>query len=122
MTIGDKIKALRKSQGLSLQKLAEKASDNPSIKLDISTSFLSDIEMGKSNPSFDNLQRIAKALETPVSYFVESSENSLFSGAIEDKDFIPVVELLKDFNEWNIEDKQELLYYLKAKKVIRDNR
>lgn len=122
MTIGDKLKTLRKSKRLSLKELAEKASKNPSEKLDISVSFLSDIENGRSNPSIDNLKIIANALNTPISFFVEDSENSLFSGAIEDTNFIPVIELLKDFKDWNIEDKKELLYYLKAKRVLRDNK
>ena len=38
-----------------------------------------------------------------------------------DIEFIPVLELLSDFSSWSLEDKQELLYYLKAKKVLRDN-
>lgn len=122
MTIGDKLKALRKSKGLSLKELAVKASESPNDRLDISVSFLSDIENGRSKPSIKNLKKIAAALDTQLSYFIEDSENSLFSEAIEDTNFIPVIELLKDFKDWNVEDKQELICYLKAKKVIRDNK
>jgi transcriptional regulator with XRE-family HTH domain len=120
MELGDRLRAIRKAKGMSLQKL----SDITAIVREerVSVSFLSDIENGRGNPSIDSLKIIANALDTPVSYFIEESENSLFSGAIEDTDFIPVIELLKNFNDWNIEDKKELLYYLKAKRVIRDNK
>ncbi|MDD3223209.1 MAG: helix-turn-helix transcriptional regulator [Clostridium sp.] len=120
MELGDKLKALRKSKGLSLKKLSELASRNPNEKLDISVSFLSDIENGRSNPSLEKLKLIAKALDTPIPYFIENSNNTLLSSAIEDIEFLPIAELLNDFKDWNIEDKKELLYYLKAKKVIRN--
>lgn len=116
MNLGEKLRAIRKSNSLSLKELSLKTDNQVSI------SFLSDIENGRSNPSIDTLKIIATAMDMPVSYFIEDSESSLFSGAIEDTAFIPVVELLKDFKDWNIEDKKELLYYLKAKKVIRDNK
>lgn len=120
MKLGDKLKAIRKANGMSLQKLSDTTAEMSESR--ISVSFLSDIENYRSNPSIDNLKIIAKALNTPVSYFVDDSENSLFGGAIEDTEFVPVVELLKDFKSWSIEDKKELLYYLKAKRVIRDNK
>lgn len=116
MELGDKLKAIRKAKGLSLKKLSMDTNEQ------VSVSFLSDIENGRGKPSIESLKIIASALNTPVSYFVDDSENSLFSGAIEDTEFIPVVELLKDFKGWNIDDKKELLYYLKAKKTIRDNK
>jgi transcriptional regulator with XRE-family HTH domain len=116
MELGDKLKAIRKAKGLSLKQLSLDTEEQVSI------SFLSDIENGRGNPSIDSLKIIASTLNTPVSYFLDDSKNSLFSGAIEDTEFIPVVELLRDFKDWNIEDKKELLYYLKAKKTIRDNK
>lgn len=70
----------------------------------------------------DSLKIIASALDTPVAYFIEDSSNNLFGASIEDIDFIPIAELLRDFKDWNIEDKKELLYYLKAKKVIRNHK
>lgn len=116
MKLGDKLKAIRKAKGLSLKQLSK------DTKEQVSVSFLSDIENGRGKPSIESLKIIASALNTPVSYFLDDSENSLFSRAIEDTEFIPVVELLKDFKDWNIEDKKELLYYLRAKKIIRDNK
>lgn len=113
--IGDKLKTCRKSKKLSLKQLCEKTNNQ------ISVSFLSDIENGRSNPSLEKLKLIAGVLDIPVSYFLEDSETSLYNTANNDTEFIPVLELLNDFSSWSLEDKQELLYYLKAKKVIRDN-
>ena len=116
MDLGDKLKAIRKAKGLSLKQLSKDTNEQ------VSTSFLSDIENGRSNPSIDSLKIIATTLNTPVSYFIDDSESNVFSSAIEDINFIPIIELLKDFKDWNIEDKKELLYYLKAKKTIRDTK
>lgn len=63
MEIGPKVRYLRKQQKLTLQELAQKAQ--------ISVSYLGDIEKGRSNPSIDTLLNIAKALETPPSYFLD---------------------------------------------------
>ena len=116
MNLGDKLKAIRKAKGLSLKQLSKDTNEQ------VSVSFLSDIENGRSNPSIDSLKIIATTLNAPVSYFIDDSESNVFSSAIEDTDFIPIIELLKDFKDWDIEDKKELLYYLKAKKTIRDNK
>ncbi|WP_446899246.1 helix-turn-helix domain-containing protein [Clostridium sp. LBM24168] len=113
--IGKKLKKIRKANKLSLKELSSR------IDGKISISFLSDIENGRSNPSFENLKLIADALETPVSLFIEDSENNIFFNAANDADLMHVINLLQGFKDWNIEDKKELLYYLKAKKVIRDN-
>lgn len=113
MTLGEKLKAFRKSSKLSLKSLSEKT--------DVSISFLSDIENNRSNPSIDNLKLIAKALNTSVSYFIDDSAESIFDGIIDDGELLQVINLLNNFKEWNTEDKLELLYYLKAKKVIRSN-
>lgn len=112
-TLGIRLKEIRKAKRLSLKELSNKTNGK------ISISFLSDIENGRSNPSFKNLRLIAGALETPISYFIEDSKYSMFFSDIDDSDFIHVINLLKDFKDWSIEDKKELLYYLNAKKVIR---
>lgn len=113
--IGTKIKTCRKAKKLSLKQLCEKTNNQ------ISISFLSDIENGRSNPSLEKLKLIASVLDIRVSYFLDDTENSFNNIATSDKDFIPILELLNDFSSWSFEDKQELLYYLKAKKVLRDN-
>ncbi|HBY20473.1 MAG: hypothetical protein A2Y24_05565 [Clostridiales bacterium GWE2_32_10] len=63
MSLGDRIRTLRLSQNLTLQKLSE--------KIDISVSFLSDIEHNRSKPSLARLKEIAGGLNTCVSYLLD---------------------------------------------------
>lgn len=63
--IGDNIKRLRESKGLSINELSKRAG--------ISKSTLSLIEAGKSNPTISTLWAIADALEVPFSELVEPS-------------------------------------------------
>ena len=60
MTIGERIKKKRNEKGFSLRELAG--------KVDLSASFLSQIEQGKASPSIENLKKIANYLEVKVSY------------------------------------------------------
>ena len=62
MNVGERIKQLRKEKKLTLKELSHKA--------DISISFLSDIENGRSNPSLERLKDIAEALDTTISYLL----------------------------------------------------
>ncbi len=57
--VGINIKRLRESKGLSLRKLA--------IKLEVSASFISQIETGKASPSLSTLKNIADILNTTIS-------------------------------------------------------
>lgn len=59
--IGEKLRAARKRQRISLRKLAR--------KVDISASMLSQIETGKANPSVRSIYAIAASLDLPVDYF-----------------------------------------------------
>lgn len=59
--IGEKLRAVRQEQHISLRDLAEKAS--------ISASMLSQIETGKAYPSVRSIYNIAAALGLPVDYF-----------------------------------------------------
>jgi transcriptional regulator with XRE-family HTH domain len=63
ISIGERIKALRTEQGMTLAKLGEK------VKL--STSYLSQIERDKTTPSLSTLLDIAKALNVGPRYFFE---------------------------------------------------
>lgn len=64
--LGEKIKQIRNKKGFSLRELAE--------KVDLSASFLSQIEQGKASPSIENLKKIANALDVRVSYLIEDEE------------------------------------------------
>ena len=58
-TVGADIRALRKSRGVTLTKLAN--------HLDRSVGFVSQIERGLSEPSIDDLRKIAEAFDVPFS-------------------------------------------------------
>jgi len=63
-TLGNRLRELRRLQGLSLRALAEKSG--------LSANTLSLIENGKTSPSVATLQQIALALNIPITAFFES--------------------------------------------------
>jgi len=114
--VGRRIKELRKSRKITLKTLAD------SIALSIS--FLSDIENGRSNPSLQRLEEIALALDTTTAYLLEGNSVSEidFPNTFQaDPIFTEIIDHLNNFDKWNQIDKEELLMYLKAKEVIRQN-
>ncbi len=66
--IGEKLRAARQEQKMSLRELAEKA--------DTSASMLSQIENGKAFPSVRSIYSIASALSLPVDYFFPDGNNA----------------------------------------------
>jgi transcriptional regulator with XRE-family HTH domain len=66
--VGQKLCEIRTQRELTLKSLAELS------KLNINT--LSMIEKGKTSPSIGTLQRLARALEVPITTFFESNEKS----------------------------------------------
>ena len=58
MTLGEKLQAVRKEQGLTLQQVADAAG--------LSKAFVSQIESGTANPSLASLKRVGNALEHPA--------------------------------------------------------
>ncbi|MBZ4683835.1 MAG: hypothetical protein PWP46_1229 [Fusobacteriaceae bacterium] len=64
--LGEKIKKIRNEKGFSLRDLAS--------QVDLSASFLSQIEQGKASPSIENLKKIATSLDVRVSYLIEDEE------------------------------------------------
>lgn len=78
MTIGERIKKKRNEKGFSLRELAG--------KVDLSASFLSQIEQGKASPSIENLKKIANYLEVKVSYLIEEEDETLGSFHIKKED------------------------------------
>lgn len=116
--VGKRIKMLRKERGLSLKELSKKT--------DISISFLSDIENGRSNPSLERLKDIAKGLNTTISYLLGETDdieiNSEIRELLSNPEFLKVLDELKDFNSWSDEDKSEFLAYIRAKRMIRNSK
>lgn len=66
--IGEKIKKSRNEKSMSLRDLA--------TKVDLSASFLSQIEQGKASPSIENLKKIANSLDVRVSYLIDDEEDT----------------------------------------------
>ena len=64
MTIGERIKTARKQTGMTQQELAE--------KLEISYVGVSQWESGRRTPKRSTLERIAVALDVPLSYLTDS--------------------------------------------------
>ena len=77
-SIGERIKKSRNDRGLSLRELA--------TKVELSASFLSQIEQGKASPSIENLKKIANYLEVKVSYLIEEEDEALGSFHIKKED------------------------------------
>jgi transcriptional regulator with XRE-family HTH domain len=57
-TLARKLKRLRRAHGISQQQLADAA--------DVGRALIIEIESGESNPTLDNLERIARALKTDI--------------------------------------------------------
>ena len=63
---GKRLRSLRRQAGLTQEQLAEEAQ--------ISVDFLSLVERGINAPSFENLEKLAKALDVQVREFFEFKE------------------------------------------------
>lgn len=66
--IGPAIRALRQEKGLSLSDLAQQT--------EISVSYLSRLEKGKSVPSFTLLSRLSQVLGVDIAFFVETERTA----------------------------------------------
>ena len=66
MELGKRIKQRRKEMRFSLRDLAK--------KVDLTASFLSQIERDQASPSIDSLRKISQALNVPVFYFLLEQE------------------------------------------------
>lgn len=109
MSIGTKLQEARKKKGFSLKVL--------SSKIGKSISFLSDIENGRSKPSIETLKSLCDVLDLSLDYLFDetpSKNQTLFL------DLSEVLPYLEDFSTWNDYDKQELICYLKAKNLVRN--
>jgi transcriptional regulator with XRE-family HTH domain len=64
--LGRAIRAARRAQGLTVERLAREAG--------VSTGLISQLERGLGNPSFLTLQRLAEALELPFGHFMQGPQ------------------------------------------------
>lgn len=67
MNIGKQLRLRRKEMGLSLRELGEMAG--------VSAGFLSQVENDQVSPSLNSLQSIATALEVPMFFLLDDSQN-----------------------------------------------
>jgi len=67
MTLGERIRKIRKIKGLSILDIKEKTG--------LSKSTISDLENGKSSPTTETLQKIADALEVDIREFFSDTDN-----------------------------------------------
>lgn len=70
LKIGNQLRKLRKSKGMSIAELSEKSG--------VSTGLISQIERDIAVPSVVSLYRIAQTLNTNINYFFEEPENTNF--------------------------------------------
>lgn len=102
--LGSRIKKFRKACGLSQEQLAE--------MVGIEQKHLSRLEVGKSYPTIDRLEKIATALNTPMGSFFDSGNkeaNAERAAKIErmvrelNEDYQRIIlkfaQILKEFNE-----------------------
>lgn len=69
MTLGEKIKSIRKSKGITQKALSDGI---------VTRNMLSQIECSKASPSLETLRLFAERLEVPVSYLISDEENGFF--------------------------------------------
>ena len=123
MSVGERIKKFRLGKGLTLRDLSK--------RIDISISFLSDIENGRSNPSLERLKDIAAALNTPISVLLgeeninrcKKGYNSTLDEEITQiiKELGPEITLqLYNLKEMTEEEKENLKIFLQGLKARRN--
>jgi transcriptional regulator with XRE-family HTH domain len=74
--VGKTIVRLRKQRGLSQEKFA--------LEAGIDRRYLSDIENGKRNVSFEVLNRVASYFNISLSFFIEEAERPVFFNSVEE--------------------------------------
>jgi transcriptional regulator with XRE-family HTH domain len=92
MKIGERLKKLRTSLGLTQREFAERVYGN------VDPSWIGKIERGKSYPSFQMLERIAKTFSAPLSYFFQDDD--------EDDDLLLSLDLISSEVKDLVKDKK----------------
>ena len=75
--LGQRIRELRSSRGLTLTALADEA--------DLSTGLISQVERGLADPSLETLRRIAKVLEVPIFSLFQQDSGAVVSVVRKDR-------------------------------------
>jgi anti-sigma regulatory factor (Ser/Thr protein kinase)/DNA-binding Xre family transcriptional regulator len=69
MDMGRKLKQVRRLKGMSLRQLAK--------RVDVSASFLSQVEQGKCQPSLESLSKLSAALDVTVDYLLREEQKTV---------------------------------------------
>lgn len=121
MSVGARMKALRKQQHMTLKALG--------VLVHLSPSFLCDIEQGRTQPSISRLEAIAAALGTTAAYLLgeDSCAQRIPQGVADtvhqllaSGEGAELIQAVSDFDHWSTKDKQELLAYLRVKQQLRN--
>ena len=91
----ENLKAIRKSKGITQLMLAEMA--------DLSSGLIGEIETGKRNPTLTTIEKIALALDVPVSQLFYDTQKNIPASAFDSKENLALlihqlVDKLKDYN------------------------
>ncbi|WP_228030348.1 helix-turn-helix domain-containing protein [Gimesia benthica] len=92
-SFGPKLRKIRENRGLSQSELAEKAGFQPSA--------ISHFETGRRSPSFDNLRRLADALNVTIDFLLGREKKAEGAGPVAEK-------LFRHFSEISAEDQENL--------------
>ena len=113
---GERVRDIRKTQGLSQEKLAEKAN--------LHNTYIGGVERGERNLSLKNIEKIARALKTPTNIFFgkksefvvsEESEGKLYTASKRSTFHPPEQKLLRYFRALkNDELKKSIITMLKV--------
>jgi transcriptional regulator with XRE-family HTH domain len=95
---GEHLRKEREAKGLSQMELAEKAGLQPSA--------ISHFELGRRSPSFDNLRRLADALNVTIDYLVGRQTEPQTAGPAAEQ-------LFRDFEKMSAQDQETVSSFAK---------
>ena len=100
-----------------------------SKKINVSQQTIGSWETSRTEPSYDNLQKLSKLFNVSIDYLLGYSDirnsNEILTP---DKELAYILSdpdmhvAFQDYKSWTDEDKKELIAYLKAKRVMRKNK
>ena len=96
MKFAEILKSIREEKGLSQSELATKAGLQPSA--------ISHFESGRRSPSFDNLRRLADALNVTIDYLLGRNAQCEAAGPTSDL-------LFRNFEKLSSEDQEQLTQF-----------
>lgn len=111
--IGDKIKQIRKQAGLTQKELAE--------QLGTTQQNLAQYESGKRNPKIETIEKIANALDVPVSYLIGNKEKTIIEESRQQTAFLNYLDNLGyeyiDGNWYDSEPEEVGILHIKKENI-----